>query len=93
LLISRGDCVAVDSEIGAGPWDEANRGFIIWVHLIVGAGFVIRIHIELSFQGEVAICRFVVLVTLFDMAEKRHDMQFCTGIAEEIGHHIVQKGR
>jgi hypothetical protein len=55
LLVSRGDCVAVDSEIGAGSWDEVNKDFIIRVHLIIGAGSVIPIHIELSFQGEVAI--------------------------------------
>ncbi len=78
LFVSGRDCVVVDRQIGTSPWYKPNRSVIVRVHLIVGAGFVIRIHIELSFQEEVTICCFVVLVT-FDMAGKRHDMHFCTG--------------
>ena len=85
LLVSGGDCVSIDKKISACAWDESDRSCVIGVHLIRGASFVIRIHVELSFEGKVPVCRFIVLMTFY-MAEEGYNMHLCAGGGNRLYH-------
>ena len=78
LLVPRRDGAAIEDEIGVSSGYESDRMCIIRVHLIVGSGFVICVHIELCFEWKVAVDGFVVLVSFY-MSKIRYNVQLCTG--------------